>query len=95
MFRKEFPTAKLNPTLLRKIYSIHKIKKKKIKWYKSGKDQGADQVQSYLSRMRKKLAKVRREGYRVNYIDETVFTRKTVKDREWCASRSNLAVDLV
>ena len=34
MFRKEFPTAKLNPTLLRKIYSIHKIKKKKIRWYK-------------------------------------------------------------
>ena len=30
MFRKEFPTAKLNPTLLRKIYGQHKIKKKKI-----------------------------------------------------------------
>ena len=44
--------------------------------------------------MRNRLAKVQREGYRVIYIDETVFTRKTVKEREWTASRSNLAVDL-
>ena len=68
---------------------------KKIRWYKQAKDQTEEEVQSYLNRMKNKLTKVRREGYRVIYIDETVFTRKTVKDREWCASRSNLAVDLV
>ena len=34
-FRQEFPTAKMNPTLLRKVYQIHGIKKKKIRWVKS------------------------------------------------------------
>ena len=95
MFRKEFPTAKLNPTLLRKIYGLHKIKKKKIRWYKQGKEQGADQAQAYLNNMKNRLVRLKRQGYRIVYIDETVFTRKTVKDREWTAPKSNLAVDLV
>ena len=29
-FRKEFPTAKINPTLLRKVYRLNHIKKKKV-----------------------------------------------------------------
>ena len=45
--------------------------------------------------MKNRLVRLRRQGYRIVYIDETVFTRKTVKDREWTALKSNLAVDLV
>ena len=33
-FLKEFPSAKMNPTLLREIYRRHGIKKKKLRWYK-------------------------------------------------------------
>ena len=37
-FQKEFPSAMMNPTLLRKIYKLHKIKKKKYRWHKSPKE---------------------------------------------------------
>ena len=30
------------------------------------------------ARLRRELGKVKKEGYRVIYIDETMFTRKTV-----------------
>ena len=36
-FRKEFPSAKINPTLLRQVYARHGIKKKKLRWYKAPK----------------------------------------------------------
>ena len=36
-FRKEFPSAKINPTLLRQVYALHGIKKKKLRWYKAPK----------------------------------------------------------
>lgn len=38
-FMREFPSAKMNPTLLRKVYKIHRIRKKKIRWVKEQKDQ--------------------------------------------------------
>ena len=36
-FQKEFPGAKMNPTLLRQIYRLNKIKKKKLRWHKTPK----------------------------------------------------------
>ena len=36
-FLTEFPTAKINPTLLRQVYARHGIKKKKFRWFKSPK----------------------------------------------------------
>ena len=37
-FMKEFPTAKMNSTLLRLVYRTHGIKKKKLRWYKTPKE---------------------------------------------------------
>ena len=36
-FHKEFPGSQMNPTLLRKIYRLHDIKKKSYRWYKTPK----------------------------------------------------------
>ena len=42
-FKKQFPDASMNYTLLSKVYRLHKIKKKKIKWLKVVKDQTEQQ----------------------------------------------------
>ena len=42
-FKKQFPDASMNYTLLSKVYRLHKIKKKKIKWLKVVKDQSEQQ----------------------------------------------------
>ena len=41
-FMREFPGAHMNPTLLRQVYTKHFIKKKKLRWYKSPKQQDPD-----------------------------------------------------
>jgi len=42
-FKKQFPDASMNYTLLAKVYRMHNIKKKKIKWLKVVKDQTEQQ----------------------------------------------------
>ena len=38
--------------------------------------------------------KARRDGYRIVYLDETMFTRKTVPKTEYCLPGRNMTVDL-
>ena len=44
--------------------------------------------------MKQQLTKARNAGYRIVYIDETMFTRTTVPDKEWSGPKENMAVDL-
>ena len=52
-FRREFPGAKINPTLLRQIYKTHKIRKKKYRWFKSAKDPESSQQRQSLTNMKR------------------------------------------
>ena len=83
----------MNPTLLRDIYFKHGIKKKKkLRWYKTPKEQDPDKQAQLLKTMKMLLTKARNDGYRIVYIDETCFTRKTVIDAEWARPKENMAV---
>ena len=71
------------PTLLREVYARHGIKKKKLRWYKTPKEQDPDKQATMLTTMKRQLTRARNDGYRLVYIDETCFTRKTTIDAEW------------
>ena len=43
--------------------------------------------------MKRDITKARHDGYRIVYIDETVFTRKTFSDKEWCLPQQNVTID--
>ena len=36
----------------------------------------------------------KRDNYRIVYLDETCFTRKTVQDTEWALPKQNLAIEV-
>ena len=44
--------------------------------------------------MKRQLTIGKNEGYRVIYIDETMFTRKTLCNEEWTRQKENVQVDL-
>ena len=77
-FRKEFPSAKINPTLLRQVYRLHHIKKKKLKWYKEQKNADHRKNRRLLTTMKGLLTRAKNSGFRIVYIDETMITRKAV-----------------
>ena len=77
-FLREFPSAKINPTLLRKVYRLHHIKKKKLRWYKTPTESDTRKSRQKLGTMKMLLTRAKNQGYRIVYIDETMITRKAV-----------------
>ena len=43
--------------------------------------------------MKRELTRARNAGYRVVYLDETMFTRKAIAKIEWAAKHENAEVD--
>ena len=84
----------MNKTLLRKVYRIHKIKRKKYRWFKVSGTMNEEQVRKDLTRMKQQLTRAKNEGFRFVYLDETMVTRKTVADTEWARPKENIRVDL-
>ena len=93
-FRKEFSSAKINPTLLRQVYRLNHIKKKKLKWFKETPDKDPSKIRQQLSTMKGLLTRAKNDGFRIIYIDETVFTRKTCLDSEWALKNDNMQVNI-
>ena len=83
-FKMEFPTASMNTALLRKIYKMNSIKKRKYRWFKRAKDHDPEKQRRDYITMKRELTRARNQGCRIVYIDETCFTRKTMVDTEWC-----------
>ena len=40
------------------------------------------------------MSKYKKEGYRIIYIDETMFTRKTTRDEEWSLPKENFRLPI-
>ena len=83
LFLRKFLGSHMNPTLLREVYRRHGIRKKKYRWVKVVKDTDEDSRRHDLARMKRQLTMAKNDGYRIIYLDETMFTRKTVSDTEW------------
>ena len=44
--------------------------------------------------MKQQLTKAKNQGFRFVYLDETVFSRKTLMNTEWCRQNENMTVDM-
>ena len=51
----------MNPTLLREVYARHGIKKKKLRWYKTPKEQDPDKQATMLTTMKRQLTRARND----------------------------------
>ena len=92
-FLREFPSAKMHPTLLQQVYQVKKIKKRRIKWTKQAPEPTSTSSKQTVAKMKKELDKAKKDGFRICYLDETVFTRKTVPKAEYCLPGRNMTVD--
>ena len=92
-FLREFPGGKLNPTLLAQVYRQHGVAKRSIRWTKRSKTQSLEQAVQDTARMKRELAKAKRDGYRLVYLDECMFTRATVPKAEYCLPKQNVTLD--
>ena len=73
---------------------MHGVKKKKFRWFKVPKKKNEHGTAIMKGKMKSALAKAKAEGYRIIYLDETCFTRKTMLDMEWALPGENVTLDV-
>ena len=83
----------MNRTLLSKIYRNHNIKKRKITWKKKVNNKSQEEIKREKSKLLKQIEKIRKQGYRIIFIDETMFTKSAVPKIEYCLPSENLNID--
>ena len=93
MFHRQFPERKLNPTLLRKVYRLHGIKKKVLIYKKRLKPHMAEKFEQLKQELREAIAEMKEQGYELCYTDECMFTRTSVAKGEWSQRRANVEID--
>ena len=92
MSHRVYPEIHINPTLLTKLYKMHGIKKRVIQLTKNINPKKSKGYTIWKEEMAEKLKIATAEGYRIIYIDETMFTRNTIKKGEYCLPKFNTAI---
>ena len=80
--------------MLRKVYALHNIKKRAIKWYKKAKHPDPEKERQQFATMKRMMTRAKNDGYRIIYLDEICFTRSSVPKMEYCAKGENMPADL-
>ena len=94
LYHRQFPERKISVTLLRKVYRLHGIRKKVIRWTKPIRPSKAKKYGKVLEELRQEVEAAEAEGYEVCYTDECMFSRKSVPKIEWAQRKTNLDVDM-
>ena len=93
LFHRKFPERKLNATLLRRVYRIHGVKKMALRWKKRPKANTLKQYGKLKEQLREEIGATVASGFDILWLDEAMFTRKTVPLIEWSNKLTNIEVE--
>ena len=71
---------------------MSKIKKKSIKFVKHIDSNKQEEYEKWRLDLKKKVSDLKSEPYRIIYLDETVFTSKTIRKSEYTSNRDHLRI---
>ena len=83
LFHRHFGNHRINQTLLRKVYRLHKIKRKSIKLTKPIKVQKQEEYEQWRIGMKERIQELQSEGYKIIYLDECWFATKTLQGSDY------------
>ena len=83
LFHRHFGNHRINPTLLRKFYALHKIRSKHVKFTKEINPDKEHEYEEWRVDLKDKIASLKNEGYKIIYLDEALFTSKTIKKTDY------------
>ena len=73
LFHRHFGNRRINPTLLRKVYGLHNIKRKRIKFTKDIKADKEEEYGYWRQGMQERMDKLKADGYKIIYLDECMM----------------------
>ena len=83
LFHRHFGNHRINPTLLRKVYSKHKIKRKRIKLTKEIKPEKEEEYELWRLDLKRRIRELQADGYKIIYLDECGLTTKTLQTNDY------------
>ena len=93
LFHRTFPDKRIAITSLRRLYLKHGIKRKTVRQVKVMPPNSRARFVENCKILLEKLAKVKKDGRCILYLDEICFTKQSIKLREWSSKNTNLTVD--
>ena len=78
---KQFPGSKMNYTLLSRVYKMHGVKKRRITWKKKSNNRSEEELKREKKKLLRQLEKLRKDGYKIIYLDETCLLNKQYRRR--------------
>ena len=87
MFHRHFGDHRINPTLLSRFYHMHKIKKKTVKFVKHIDPEKAQEYEQWRLDLKQKIVELKSQHYRIIWLDETIFTSKSIRIIEYTKNR--------
>ena len=83
LFHRHFGIHSINLTLLQKFYALHKIRRKHVKFTKDIDPDKESEYEVWRLDLKDKISSLKEEGYKIVYLDEAVFTTKTIKKTDY------------
>jgi len=93
LFHRRFTDKRIAITTLRRLYLRHGIRRKKVRLEKTMTQRVRRNFAQNCQRLLAEMEQARREGRLLVFADEILFTKRSLRLREWSAKNSNLAVD--
>lgn len=92
LFHRHFGNFRINPTLLSNFYKLHKIKRKKIKHTKMIDPAKEQEYLKWQMDLNNQIKELKEQHFRIIYLDETIFTSKTIRRMEYTPNRRPLCI---
>lgn len=92
LFHRHFGNHRINPTLLRSFYQLHKIKRKRVKFVKTIKPGKEEEYEEWRQELAERIAELKAQHHRIIYLDESLFMTDTIQTMEYSACNQPLRV---
>ncbi len=93
LFHRRFTDKRIAVTSLRRLYLRHGIRRKKVRLEKVMTQRVRRNFVQNCQRLLAEMEQAKHDGRILVFADETLFTKRAVKLREWSAKSTNLSVD--
>jgi len=92
LFKDRYPEYRMNASALGKLYADHNIKKRAIMWKKKKNPLKSKEYKSKVSALHAEVQGMMARGFKIIYIDETMFTRRARMNSEYANMGSNIQI---
>ena len=93
LFHRRFTDKRIAVTSLRRLYLRHGIRCKKIRLEKTMSQRVRRHFVQHCQDLLAEMEQAKRDGCTIVFADETLFTKRALKQREWSAKNTNLTAD--